>query len=48
MLALELGWSHAQVQDLGHDEFVRWQAFFTWRAVQQQHQADVMADRLRR
>ncbi len=46
-LAAELGWSHGTVEELSNDEFVRWRAFMTWRAVERQHAADVAAARAR-
>lgn len=46
-LALDLGWSHAQVQQLPYDEYVRWRAFYAWRATEQEHAAKVAAMRRR-
>ena len=44
MLALELGWSHAQIQELSCDEYVRWKAFMTVRnnAVEHEHKVAAM------
>lgn len=45
VLALELGWSHAQVQQLPHDEYVRWRAFMAYRASMIEHERKVAAMR---
>lgn len=47
VLALELGWSHGQIQALPNDEYIRWRAFMKWRQVQRDHQAAVAAARAR-
>ena len=44
-LALELGWSHAQIQALSHDEYVRWRAYFEWRHAEEEHAGKVAAMR---
>lgn len=40
-LATELGWSHAQVQALSNDEYIRWRAYMKWRQVMRDHAAEV-------
>jgi hypothetical protein len=47
-LALELGWSHAQVQQLTTDEYVRWKAYMTVRANLSEHEHKVAAMRASR
>jgi hypothetical protein len=47
-LALELGWTWSQVQQLPHDEYVRWRAFAVWRKAQRDHARDVAEMRARR
>lgn len=47
-LALHLGWSHAQVQALSHDEYIRWRAYWKWRDAMSQHEQKVAAMRARR
>jgi hypothetical protein len=44
-LALELGWTHAAVQQLGYEEYIRWRAYTAWRNVQRRHAQDVAAMR---
>ena len=47
-LALHLGWSHAQVQALPYEEYVRWRAYMTWRAAHMEHEQKVANMRARR
>lgn len=47
-LALELGGDLDKVEQMPHDQYVRWRAYMTWRAVQRQHQRDVNEMRARR
>jgi len=42
-----MGRSLAEVQQLGHDEYVRWRAFMTWRKAMRDHAAAVAAARRR-
>jgi hypothetical protein len=43
-----MGRTHGEIGDIPHDEYIRWRAFMTWRAVQREHQQDVAAMRARR
>lgn len=46
-LALHLGWSHGMVGELPHAEYIRWRAYWNWRAAMKEHDAKVQAMRLR-
>lgn len=47
VLARDLGWSIGQLEQLPHDEYLRWRAFYVWEQAMRDFKSRVAAARSR-